>query len=131
MINKKLTFIFVILTILISCGMVQSNEQGAPLEYTPIGEIWKDVQKYENEVITVCGQYRGWQGEGLKNPLITRSDWVVKGSTGAIYVTGKFPAGLGKNVTLGTEIVIKGQLLLSKDNVPYIKAEEIILKERG
>lgn len=126
--NKILNFISICLMIIISCSMVQSNEQDAHLEYTPIGEIWKDVQKYENEVITVCGQYRGWQGEGLKNPLITRSDWVVKGSTGAIYVTGKFPAGLGKNVTLGTEIVVKGQLLLSKDNVPYIKAKEIILK---
>ncbi|MDL1967046.1 MAG: hypothetical protein LWW97_00510 [Deltaproteobacteria bacterium] len=128
MINKKFTLIFMILTILISCGRVQSNEQDAPLEYTPIGEIWKDIQKYENEVITVCGRYRGWQGGGLKNPLITRSDWVVKDSTGAIYVTGKFPAGLGKNVTLGTEIVVKGQLLLSKDKAPYIKVKKIILK---
>ena len=128
MINKKLIFIFVTLTVLISCGRVQSNEQDAHLEYTPIGEIWKDIQKYENEVITVCGRYRGWQGGGLKNPLITRSDWVVKDSTGAIYVTGKFPAGLGKNVTLGTEIVVKGQLLLSKDKAPYIKVKKIILK---
>lgn len=128
--NKIFIFISICLMMIISCSVVQSNEQNTPLEYTPIGEIWKDVQKYENEVITVCGQYCGWQGEGLKNPLITRSDWVVKDSTGAIYVTGKFPAGLGKNVTLGTEIVIKGQLLLSKDNVPYIKAKEIILKER-
>ena len=128
MINKKLTFIFVILTILISCGMVQSNEQGAPLEYTPIGEIWKDVQKYENEVITVCGQYRGWQGEGLKNPLITRSDWVVKDSTGAIYVTGRASAASGKKVGLGTEIIVRGQVLLSKDKAPYIKAKEIMLK---
>ena len=126
--SKKLTFIFVILIILISCGRVQSNEQDALLEYTPICEIWKDVQQYENEVITVCGQYRGWQGEGLKNPLITRSDWVVKDSTGAIYVTGRAQAASGKKVGLGTEIIVRGQILLSKDKAPYIKAKEIMLK---
>ena len=107
---------------------MRSNGQDNSPEYTPIGEIWKDVQQYENEIITVCGQYHGWHGQGLKNPLITRSDWVIRDSTGAIYVAGRIPAGLGKNVTLGTEIVVKGQLLLSKDKVSYIKAKEVILK---
>lgn len=128
MTRKRYSLIAVVLTTLtLSCVAALSGEntsQGS--EQTPIGEIFKDVQKYKNEIITVNGQYSGWHGEGVKNPLITRSDWVIKDATGAIYVTGKFPAGIGKKVGLGTEIIVKGQLLLSKDKVPYIKAKEII-----
>ena len=128
--RKKFTLVLIVLvTLIFSCGAPLNRERTAQgSEYTPICEIWKDVQKYQNEIITVSGKYRGWHGEGLKNPLITRGDWVIRDSTGAIYVTGRFPAGLGKKVSLGTEIIVKGQLLLSKDKVPYIKAKEIIPK---
>lgn len=95
-------------------------------EYTSIQEIWNNPEKYQNQMVTLHGQYQGWHGEGIKHPLITRSDWVIKDDTGAIYVTGKTVLKLRPEKDIGIEIIVKGQVLLNKDMVPYIKATEVI-----
>lgn len=95
-------------------------------EYTSIQEIWNNPEKYQNQMVTLHGQYQGWHGEGIKHPLITRSDWVIKDDTGAIYVTGKTALKLRPEKDIGIEIIVKGQVLLNKDMVPYIKATEVI-----
>jgi len=94
-------------------------------EYTPIAEIWNDPEKYLNQTVTLRGQYQGWHGEGIKHPLITRSDWVIKDNTGAIYVTGRTGIRLRPERDIGVEIIVRGKVLLNKENVPYIKAIEV------
>ncbi|MDY7031721.1 MAG: hypothetical protein SVY10_07415 [Thermodesulfobacteriota bacterium] len=96
-------------------------------QYVSIGELRNDVEKYKGRMIIVRGEYCGWHGEGLKNPFITRSDWVMKDATGGIYVSGRMPVEMRKGVNKGINIEVKGRFLLSRDNVPYIKAIEITL----
>jgi hypothetical protein len=95
-------------------------------KYLPIEEIWNNTDEYQNQIVALRGLYQGWQGEGIKNPLITRSDWVIKDDTGSIYVTGKTALILRPEKNIGLEIIVKGQVLLNEDMVPYIKATEII-----
>lgn len=105
-----------------------NNDTKEKTEYIsiPIKEIWNNPEKYQNQMVTLHGQYQGWHGEGIKHPLITRSDWVIKDDTGAIYVTGRTALRLRPEKDIGIEIIVKGQVLLNKDMVPYIKATEVI-----
>ncbi|MBI4838720.1 MAG: hypothetical protein HY806_06175 [Nitrospirae bacterium] len=94
-------------------------------EYHSIAELIKDVQQFKEKLIAIRGQYLGWRGGDIPHPGITRSDWIIKDKTGAIYVTGKTSAGLSEK-DIGVEIIVKGKLLLSKDLIPYIQALEVI-----
>ena len=130
--TKIFTFFILVLMILIFSGVVQPNGKNNILKlskYTPIGDIWKDIPKYQNRIVTVKGQYRGWHGKNMKNPFITRSDWIIEDPTGAIYVTGRPPAVDAKNVGLGVYIAVEGRVMLTNDDVPYIKAKNFVLEK--
>ena len=93
-------------------------------EYVKIRVILNNIEKYQDQEIVVKGEYKGWNGDGINSPRITRSDWVIQDDTGAIYVTGKTGSGLSQE-DIGVKIVVRGRVLLNKEMVPYIKAEEI------
>jgi len=57
-----------------------------------IGDILAEPSSYEGQTVTLKGEYRGWEA-GYGSPPVTKSDWVLKNSTGAMYVTGKSPSG--------------------------------------
>jgi hypothetical protein len=95
-------------------------------KYHSIAELLKDVPKFKEKLITIRGQYLGWHGEDIPHPGITRSDWVIKDTTGAIYVTGKTSTMLNIEKNIGVEIVVRGKLLLSKDLIPYILALDVV-----
>lgn len=75
---------------------------------------------YQGKKIKIVGEYKGWIGKA-KNPLITRSDWVIDDGTGAIYVTEMSPGNLDPYENVGTKVEVIG-IVQIKDKIPYIKA---------
>jgi hypothetical protein len=86
---------------------------------TKIGDILANPLKYQFGLVTVIGEYRGWQGEGTAPP-ITRSDWVIKDDTGLIYVTGLLPL-----------ILEVSGMVMVKEGIPYIIAQDVTLPQKG
>jgi hypothetical protein len=60
-----------------------NNGNEEALDRTKIGDILANPAKYQFDLVTVIGEYRGWQGEGT-SPPITHSDWVIKGDSGLV-----------------------------------------------
>ena len=94
-----------------------------------IKRIWMEKMDIIDKKVIIHGEYRGWRDE-VPGPLITRSDWVVRDSTGAIYVTGKCPGNLDPVKDIGNKIVVKGVIKISKDGIPYVRAEEVKGKQK-
>jgi hypothetical protein len=58
MMSKIPIFVLVILTTLTFYSQAHSNGQGNTLqksEYTSIGEIWKDIESYQDQIVTIYG----------------------------------------------------------------------------
>jgi hypothetical protein len=58
-----------------------------PALTSTVGNILADYG-WEGREVTITGYYRGWDllGETGQAPPVTRSDWVIKDNSGAIYV---------------------------------------------
>jgi hypothetical protein len=88
---------------------------------------------FEGKDITVIGYYRGWDllHEADVAPPVTRSDWVIKDSTGAIYISAnseaKVPDGLSPDSLQDTAVVLKliGIVRVTEDGQAYIEAKTI------
>ena len=90
----------------------------APAAVTTISAIKQNPTSYEGQIVRLSGEYRGWEA-GHGSPPVTRSDWVIKDSTGSIYVTGgslglSYPQDLGKPITLSGVVRLK-------NGQPYIE----------
>jgi hypothetical protein len=98
-----------------------------------IGPIIAEPLVFEGQDITIVGYYRGWDllHEANTPPPVTRSDWVVKDSTGAIYVSArseaKVPEGLSPDSLQNTGIVIKveGVVRVTEETQTYVEAKSI------
>jgi len=98
-----------------------------------LGFVIADPLSYEGKSILVVGYYRGWDllHEINVSPPITRSDWVVKDATGAIYINAnseaEIPEGLLPNSleAIDTILEIKGIVRIAKGGQPYIDATSI------
>jgi hypothetical protein len=104
------------------------------LELTQIiGSIVAEPFAFEGENITVTGYYRGWDllHEADMSPPVTRSDWVIKDSTGAIYVSAnseaKVPDGLSPDSLQDTGTILKvtGIVQVTEGGQAYIEAEHV------
>jgi hypothetical protein len=91
-----------------------------------IQTIWLEKSNLENQRVTIRGEYRGWKDD-VPHPRITRSDWVVRDHTGAIYVTGRGYPSSGSIV--GKRVIVRGVVELSKDGIPFIRAERVSLEQ--
>ena len=88
---------------------------------------------FEGQDITVVGYYRGWDllREANSSPPVTRSDWVIKDLTGAIYVSAHseadVPEGLNPGSLHDMSIIleVKGVVRVNKGGQPYIEATSI------
>lgn len=95
--------------------------------------VLADPRAFEGQEITVMGYYRGWDllQEANVSPPVTRSDWVLKDDSGAIYVSAKseagVPEGLHPTSLEDTEVVleVKGIVRLTDAGQPYIEATSI------
>ncbi len=98
-----------------------------------VGSIIAAPLTFEGKDVTVIGYYRGWHllGEAGVGPPVTRSDWVIKDSTGAIYVSAhseaKVPDGLSPDLVDDTDAVLKvaGIVRVTAGAQPYIEAKSI------
>jgi len=98
-----------------------------------VGSVIADPYSFEGQNITVVGYYRGWDllHEANTSPPVTRSDWVIKDSTGAIYVSAdseaKVPEGLRPDLLEDTGVIleIKGVVHVTEGGQPYIEATSI------
>ncbi|MFC1937826.1 hypothetical protein ACFLWY_04650 [Chloroflexota bacterium] len=85
---------------------------------TLIGAIWSEPSAFDGAMVTVKGEYRGWEA-GHGSPPVTRSDWGIQDASGSIYVTGssmglRYPDDVGKIVTVSGIVRLK-------DDQPYIE----------
>jgi hypothetical protein len=98
-----------------------------------VGSIIVEPSAFEGKDITVIGYYRGWDllHEADMTPPVTRSDWVIKDSTGAIYISAnseaKVPDGLSPDSLEDTDTVLKvmGTVRVTEDEHAYIEAKSI------
>jgi hypothetical protein len=98
-----------------------------------LGAVLAEPLSFEGQDITVVGYYRGWDllHEANTAPPVTRSDWVVRDSTGAIYVSAnseaKFPEGLNPSSAQDTDVVleVRGVVRVTGVGQPYIEARSI------
>jgi hypothetical protein len=100
-----------------------------------VGRILADPKGYAGREVTVVGYYRGWDllREVGSPPPITRSDWVIKDTSGAIYVEAR--GGVESEVKLDpsakadTEKVLRltGIVRLTDKDQPYIEPKRIEL----
>ena len=103
-----------------------NNGSEEALDQTKIGDIVANQAKYQFDLVTVIGEYRGWEGEGIAPP-VTRSDWVIKDDTGLIYVTGLLP-GFDPVEDIGLILEVSGMVRV-KEDIPYIIALDITLHQ--
>ena len=118
--KKRLWIIGLILVLslpLLYCGACAGNER------VTIGDINSDPAGYVGKTVTVSGEYRGWEA-GHGSPPVTRSDWVLKDATGAIYVTGMALSGFDPVTDVGKKVTVYGVVRV-KDSQAYIEAETI------
>jgi len=95
--------------------------------------IIADPLTFEGREITVVGYYRGWDllHEANTGPPVTRSDWVIKDLTGAIYISAEseavVPEELHPNLLQDTGIVlrVRGTVRVTNEGQPYIEAKGI------
>jgi len=98
-----------------------------------VGSVIAEPFAFEGENITVIGYYRGWDllHEADIGPPVTRSDWVIKDSTGTIYISAnseaKVPDGLSPDSSedRGTILKVMGIVRVTEDTQPYIEAKTI------
>jgi hypothetical protein len=121
---------------------LSSEKQGAPVETAGpesihgkgedikgkdavnIRDLLESPDEYLDKEVVVSGQFQGWSGVDASPPL-TRSDWVIKDDTGAIYVSGPFPPGCNPpNRGMGMPVTVKGILKASPKGTLYIKIQK-------
>jgi len=98
-----------------------------------IGSIIAEPFAFEGQDITIVGYYRGWDllQEANISPPVTRSDWVIKDSTGAIYVSAgseaTVPEGLSPDSLPDTSIIldVRGIVHVTEEGQAYIEAKSI------
>ncbi|MFH1381957.1 MAG: hypothetical protein ABIH70_03590 [Chloroflexota bacterium] len=86
-----------------------------------IAAITTNPAQYEGKTVTLNGEYWGWEG-GYGSPPVTRSDWLLKDATGAIYVTGWAPAVFDPVNDRGKNISVSGVVKV-KNGTAYIDAQ--------
>lgn len=98
-----------------------------------LGNVLAEPQSFNGKNITVIGYYRGWDllHEANVSPPVTHSDWVIKDSTGAVYVSANseagIPDGLGPTNLEDTDVIlaVKGVVHITEAGQPYIEATSI------
>jgi hypothetical protein len=95
-----------------------------------VGPVLTAPADYAEKDITITGYYRGWDllHEADTAPPVTRSDWVIKDSSGAIYISAgsgsEVPEGLKPNSVGDTDTVleVRGIVHIAGDGSPFIQA---------
>ncbi len=96
-----------------------------------VASIIADPKSYEGQRVNMVGYFRGWDllHEASGGPPVTRSDWVIKDASGAIYVSGWSKAGMPRDPSsldnVNTILALAGVIRVTAKGQPYIEAESI------
>lgn len=98
-----------------------------------VGSILTRPRDFQGQEVTIVGYYRGWDllQEANTSPPVTRSDWVIADTTGAIYVSATSPAKVPEGLSpsslqsVNTLLEVKGTVRLTPKGQPYIEATGI------
>ncbi|MBN1848335.1 MAG: hypothetical protein JW932_07095 [Deltaproteobacteria bacterium] len=85
-----------------------------------LSQILEEPTRYESEILTIAGKFQGWKGPCQGGPPVSRSDWMIVGPSGCLYVNGPVPAGLNPAKPSGEMITVTGVVRLKK-GVPYLE----------
>lgn len=114
-----------------------SEPAGTKSETTSIiGAILSAPARYQGKEVSITGYFQGWNllGEATGKSPKTRSDWVVKDNSGAIYVSAyeALPEGLnpGSKEDTNKIVAITGVVQLTADNQPYIEPSSVVLVDQ-
>ena len=97
-----------------------------------VADILAAPEKYLEQKVTIVGYFRGWDlfGEAGTGPPVSRSDWVVKDNSGAIYVkAGNKVADLDPSSPEDTSWIVwvTGLVRLTPEGQPYIESTKVDL----
>jgi hypothetical protein len=117
-----------------------ASPTSAPTMTTPpftqiVKDILADPGQFEGTSVTLVGYYRGWDllGEAGSGPPVTRSDWVIRDDSGAIYVQaglsveGDISLDPGSTKDTNKVLRVTGFVRLTDAGQPYIEPELIEL----
>ncbi len=98
-----------------------------------IGLILSNPADYTSQEVTIVGYYRGWNllDEVDAGPAVTRSDWVITDSSGAIYVEARNDfdraIGLDPSSAQDTTKVLRlvGVVRVNNKKQPYIEPQKL------
>lgn len=98
-----------------------------------ISEILSNPPGWANKLVTVTGEYTGWQPDPFSlatagGPPVTRSDWTLRDATGSVYCTGGEPGAplsLQPYSDLGRRLEVTGAVQLAKRGFPYLQVQHI------
>jgi hypothetical protein len=117
--------------------IVGSSAQNAPTPLqVSLSNLLNDPELYVGKTINLEAEFYGWAG-GLTAcpPPLTRSDWLIGGDGGYLYVTGPFPPGLSPWETLdyGERVSLSGTVRIKRDTpdlvCPYIELQSVEVME--
>lgn len=100
-----------------------------------VQDIPSNPKNYAGKEVVIVGYYRGWNllGEASGQSPVTRSDWVIKDNSGAIYVSAEgdwlADAGLVPGSLDDTTKVLRvtGVVRLTAEGQPYIEPTQVEL----
>jgi hypothetical protein len=135
----KVTIVSALTLVLIAsnvAGCTYSSSGNSQKELTNIvASIVANPYSYEGQQVTVVGYYRGWDllHETETGPPVTRSDWVIKDTSGAIYVSALSKAKISSldpssREDVNTILKVVGIVHVSTKGQPYIEAENVEVK---
>lgn len=100
-----------------------------------VQDILSNPEGYSGQEVVIVGYYRGWNllGEASGQSPVTRSDWVIKDNSGAIYVSaegdwlgdaGFVPGSLDDTTKV---LRVTGVVRLTSTGQPYIEPTQVEL----
>lgn len=88
-----------------------------------MAQILAEPTSFESATVTLVGAFQGWRGPCKGGPPVSRSDWMITGASGCLYVNGPVPDGLNPAKPAGEKITVTGMVRL-KAGIPYLELKK-------
>jgi hypothetical protein len=127
---QRTTFRFIALGMMFSnigaCSGSQVVQNASPQtskQMDIISQIFADPHRFNLKSVNIKGVFQGWRGPCRSGPPVSRSDWMITGTSGCLYVNGPVPAGLNPAEPFGEKITVTGVIRL-KMGMPYLELKQ-------